>query len=235
MHHLTFLTCGKSYSFSVGWDSPEAEGLVEGEDQYLGVSQSCDLQQTGDCFIVDTCEIKRILANMYFFKFGVYLGWEQLSLCSSVRAFPWQYTVPSGLSGQQCSRRYLMNDRQLSRVDCANGDKWWWFCGTYLTCTEKFLHHIRLPKQGCFMEGAAFLCLRIKTGSIKTEILYTAESSMCWRLSFQLITLENDTTKKKQATLKVKHFGFTHTTWSTLLLIIMWLRNQSIFQLTGAC
>lgn len=69
-----------------------------------------------------------------------------------------------------------MNDRQLSRVDCANGNKRWWFCGTYLTCTEKFLHHIRLPKQGCFMEGAAFLCLHIKTGSIKPEILYTAEA-----------------------------------------------------------
>lgn len=67
MHHLTFLTWGKSYSFSVGWDSPEAEGLVEGEDQYLGVSQSCDLQQTGGCFIMDTHKINRILPNMDFY------------------------------------------------------------------------------------------------------------------------------------------------------------------------
>lgn len=41
-----FLTSGKSYSFSVGWDSPEAEGLVEGEGQCQGVFPSCDLQQT---------------------------------------------------------------------------------------------------------------------------------------------------------------------------------------------
>lgn len=44
--HPTFLTSGKSYSFSVGWDFPEAEGLVEGEGQCQGVFQSCDLQQT---------------------------------------------------------------------------------------------------------------------------------------------------------------------------------------------
>ena len=39
----------QSYFFSVGWDSPLAEGLVEAEGQCLGVFQSCDLQQTGDC------------------------------------------------------------------------------------------------------------------------------------------------------------------------------------------
>ena len=31
--------------------------------------------------------------------------------------------------------------------------------GQQVTCTEKFLYHIRLPKQGGFVEGAAFLCL----------------------------------------------------------------------------
>lgn len=61
-----------------------------------------------------------VLSREYFpveASISIHLRWGQLSLCSSVRAFPWQRPVLLGPSGQPCLHRYLMSDRQQWWVD----------------------------------------------------------------------------------------------------------------------
>lgn len=125
-------------------------------------------RQRGHCVTFTKCVTERILPcrglssqNSPKMRAAISLLFcDGISLTTSSAVSPfWSTMFTSIPEERQTVSEWTCRDGSRSKVV-------WQLC---LTCAEELLHHVRLPKQGCFMQSAAFLCLSTKTGNVNTN------------------------------------------------------------------